>query len=85
MLLEDSTTYQWILQKGVSQGLSEGLSQGVREGERNVLLRQGTKRFGPPSAAALAELQSISDTERLEQLAEKLLDATSWDDLLFGK
>jgi hypothetical protein len=85
MLLEDSTTYREILEKGVSQGLSQGLSQGFAQGEKNSLVRIGTKRFGPPSASVSAVIQSIVDSSRLERLLERLLDAKDWDDLLAGE
>ena len=74
MLMEDSTTYQEILEKGVSRGLSQG--------QHHLLLRQGTKRFGSPSPETVATLQRITDAAQLEQLAERILDATGWDDLL---
>ena len=76
MLMEESTTYQAILEEGDAKGLSKGL--------RSTILRIGTKRFGPPSAAAAAALQTTTDTARLEALADGILDATSWDELLAG-
>ena len=74
MLLEESTTYQAILAKGLSQGLSQGL--------RTTLLRQGIRKFGAPGSAVLAELQRITDPARLERMNESMLDAKSWDELL---
>ena len=74
MLMEESTTYQAILAKGRSQGLSQGL--------RTTLIRQGTKRFGAPNESVSAELLRISDPSQLEVLSDRILDATSWDDLL---
>jgi hypothetical protein len=78
MLMEESTTYQEILGKGLTQGLERGQLQA----HRNVLLRQGTKRFGPPTPEVAAALAGIADLTRLERLAERILDATGWDDLL---
>jgi predicted transposase YdaD len=78
MTLEDSTTYQWILQKGVAQGLTQGAEQEARR----LLLLQGRKRFGAASASAEAVLQGIADAARLERMAERIFDATGWDDLL---
>ena len=72
MLLEDSTTYREILEKGLCQG------------ERNVLLRVGAKKFGPPSATIVAAVQGISDPARLGRLTERLLEATNWEDLVGG-
>lgn len=78
MLLEDSTTYQATIRKGISQGLAQGLAQGGRQ----VILRMGAKKFGPPGEATVVALQAITDPARLEQLAERLLEVNTWDDLL---
>jgi len=84
MLLEDSTTYQAVLTKGKIEGKVEGKAEGTIEGEHKVLLRQGIKRFGPPNPAIAASLKAITDTERLDGLAERILDVGSWDELLAG-
>jgi len=84
MLLEDSTTYQAVLTKGKIEGKVEGKAEGTIEGEHKVLLRQGIKRFGPPNSAIAASLKAITDTERLDGLAERILDVGSWDELLAG-
>lgn len=72
-LLEDSSTYQHVLEKGESKG------------QRKYLLRQGTKKFGVPRAAVDAALSAITDTQRLERLAERILDVGSWEELLAGE
>ena len=82
MLLEESTTYQAVLNKGMVKGKAEGRAEGTIEGEHKVLLRQGTKRFGPPSPEMAASLKAITDTERLERLSERILDVGNWDELL---
>ncbi|MDB5311529.1 MAG: hypothetical protein JWO38_5731 [Gemmataceae bacterium] len=70
MTLENSTTYQLILERGIAQEAQA------------MVLRLGTKRFGPPSPATEAAVRGIPDRDRLEQIAERVLDATGWDDLL---
>jgi hypothetical protein len=82
MTLEDSTTYQLILQKGITQGITQGMAQGRVEEAQSVVLRQGTKRFGQASPATVAAIRAITDHNRLERLTERVLDATGWDDLL---
>ena len=74
--MKESVTYQAILE--------EGREEGRVEEARAILLRQGQRRFGPPSAAARAALASIPAIERLEALSERLLDAESWEELLAG-
>ena len=80
MLLEESTTYQSILEEGKARGLSQGLSQGLR----NTIIRIGSKRFGPPTESISCTLHGIEDATRLEILADRILDARSWDDLVTG-
>ena len=73
MTLEDSTTYQWILEQGVAKGKTLEASR--------LLLAQGRKKFGSVPRAE-ATLQGITDSERLERIAERIFEATDWDDLL---
>lgn len=68
--MKESSTYQAIL------------AEGRAEGERDLILRLGGRRFGPPDAATRAALDAITSTERLERLAERLLEAESWAELL---
>lgn len=97
-VLEDSTTYQWIISQGFAKGEAagflkgeaagflkgeaEGKAEGKAEEAKALLLRQGRKKFGEPSAAQSATLAGISDLDRLERIAEQVFDAASWDALL---
>jgi hypothetical protein len=72
--MKESSTYQEIVKEGIPIGE-------VREA-RAMLLRMGTKRFGPPTARIRRRIETITSVERLEQLAERLLDVTSWQELL---
>jgi len=78
--MQQSTTYQAILR----EGRKEGLNEGRLTGERQLLIRQGTKRFGPPDAEKVAAIEAIQDVNRLEALGERILEPNlqSWDDLL---
>ena len=51
--MRESTTYQAILR--------EGRQEGKVEGEQELLLRQGTKRFGEPDATTIAALEAIQE------------------------
>lgn len=82
MTLEESTTYQLILERGVAQGIAQGVAQGVAQGEQAAVVRIGTKRFGPPSTETEAAIRAITDTERLGRLIDRAVDAAGWDDLL---
>src|SRR5208283_229539 len=72
--MKESVTYQKILREGRAEGLVEG--------ERRILRRLGGKRFGKPNAQIEAKLDAIADLERLEQLSDRVLEVTTWDELL---
>jgi hypothetical protein len=54
---------------------------GRNEEAQTLILRLGTKRFGP-SADIEAAVRAIADRERLERIAERLLESPNWSDLL---
>ena len=81
MWLEDSSTYQYLIQRGKLEGNREG----KREEVQNLLFRIGKKKYGPPGPAVVAKVDAEQDLERLESMFERVLDANSWDDLLAGK
>lgn len=64
------------------EGIPIGEARGSVKEAQTILLRQGTKRFGPPTARTWRRIASITSIERLERLAERLLDVTSWQELL---
>jgi predicted transposase YdaD len=76
--MRESSTYQAILDEGRKEGRKEGRA----EEARTIVLRQGRIRFGEPTPALLSVLTAISDTDHLEALAERILTAVSWQDLL---
>ena len=76
--MEESTTYQYILEKGEAKGRAEGRAIEARR----VVRLLGEQRFGTPPAATDAALDAIADPERLERIAARLLQATGWDDLV---
>jgi hypothetical protein len=74
--MRESTTFQAILR--------EGRQEGIIVGVQRVLLRQGTKRFGPPDPTTVTAIEAIKDIDQLEALLDRLLDADihGGDDLL---
>ncbi len=71
-----SVTYEKILR--------EGREIGRFQVARRILRRVGTERFGEPDKAAATCLREIEDVDRLESLAERVVDfdLETWDDLL---
>ncbi len=76
--MRESATYQAILDEGRNEGRDEGRT----EEARRLLLLIGGERFGPPDDRIRAALESINAVERLEQLIQRLLHVSNWDELL---
>src|SRR5262245_33353971 len=68
--MRESDTFQAILEEGRVQGA------------HRFLLLVGRERFGTPDKATRRALQRITDLQRLERLAMRLLDVTGWEELL---
>ena len=84
-IVKDSVTYQWLRSRGQTvEDAGAILAAAFDEARvrRQVLLEQGTIRFGPPDEATVAAIQVVFDPRRLRRLGERLLTATGWDDLL---
>jgi hypothetical protein len=56
--------------------------KGMEKAFQISLIRQGKKKFGPPSPEIQMRLQSILDLSLLEDLTERILDVHSWEELL---
>ncbi|AFY60679.1 DUF4351 domain-containing protein [Synechococcus sp. PCC 6312] len=72
-IMQESVTYQDILQKGVTQGIKQGVQQGLQQGEVAVVVRLLYRRFGELSPELMTKVRALSVTE-LEALADALLD-----------
>lgn len=80
--MQESTTYQAILDEGHVRGRAEGWAEGRAEEARRMLLRLGRAKLGPADAATVAALEALTDLDRLEALGERLLKVASWQELL---
>ncbi|TVS20571.1 MAG: hypothetical protein EA424_03315 [Planctomycetaceae bacterium] len=72
--MRESVTYQAILEEGREEG-------GIRELHR-MILRQGRVRFGEADEAVRQQIEAIRDIDRLEDLTERLVIVSSWDELM---
>jgi hypothetical protein len=68
--LEESTTYQEIVEVGKISAL------------REALLRLGQIRFGPPSRAVRKAINTTEELARLEHLMDRVVQVEGWDELL---
>ena len=80
--MRESTFYQGILEEGMEKGLEKGRVEGRVEEARRLLLRLGGRRFGAPTPAQEAVVAAVSRVERLEELTERVLSSTTWEELL---
>ncbi len=62
--------------------LRKGLAEGASEDARAILLRQGRKKFGPPGERVVAEIAELGDLDRLHEFIDRILDVSTWDELL---
>ena len=76
--MEESTTYQGIIEKGIAQGEVRGKCVGIRA----ALLGLGESHFGQAPAEVRAALDAIDDPERLVQLVLQVEKVNSWQELL---
>jgi predicted transposase YdaD len=75
--MEDSVEWQKIFRRGENQGQSKGRIEGKLEGERDLVIRLGTLKFGPPNEEIRSRLMSIEDPDALAKLSEQLLNSSS--------
>jgi hypothetical protein len=76
--MKESSMYQATLEEGRSEGRSEGR---IAEARR-LLLFVGTVRFGPPDEPTGAAIEGTNSIELLEGLFIRLLNVSSWHELL---
>jgi predicted transposase YdaD len=82
LTMEESSTYQAILQEGRTRGITQGKIEGQIEEARKILLLQGRNRFGEASPEAEAAVQALTDVQKLEELIVRVLETSSWQELL---
>jgi hypothetical protein len=68
--VEDSTTYQYIIEQGVIKGV------------RALLLELGESKIGAPNEEVKAAIQGLEDLPRLKRMGLRLFTASSWNEVL---
>ncbi len=72
--MRESVTYQAILEEGREEGYVEGLHR--------MILRLGRRRFGEADETVRQRIEAIRDIVVLEDLSERLVIVSSWDELI---
>lgn len=72
--MRESDTYQAIP--------DEGREEGRAEGAQRILLHQACKKLGEPDETSRRTLLGITDLNRLDRLSERLLEVSTWQELL---
>jgi flagellar biosynthesis/type III secretory pathway protein FliH len=69
------------LEVGLQEGMEKGLQKGMQQGMQQILLRLLRQRFEalPPNVAR--RISAIRSTEELERLADRVLVASSLEEL----
>ena len=68
--MRESVTFQAILEEGRVEEL------------HRVILRLGRVRFREPDESIRNQIEAMRDIDRLEDLTERLLIVSSWDELM---
>jgi predicted transposase YdaD len=70
------------LAKGEARGLAEGEARGLAKGALEALLRVGRRKLGEPTIESRTTLDAIDSVDRLRSLLDRVLDVSTWDELL---
>ena len=72
--MHESDTYLAILE--------EGMEKGMEKATREDILLFGEERFGPAEESVKAQLNTITDLDRLKRMVRRTAKAASWQEVL---
>jgi hypothetical protein len=76
--LRQTAVWREIASQGYHAGCSQGYHEGAEQVTRRWVLHLGSQRLGPPPAETAAALEAVTNLERLEQLAARVLKGADW-------
>ena len=79
--MQESSLYQYILQKGVDRGAQLGRQEGRQEEALSVIIRLMCRKIGELAPQLDEQIRGLSIVQ-LEDLGEALLDFSTVDDLV---
>ena len=74
-----------IAQEMMREGEARGEARAEVKVRRSILLRLARRKFGPPSEDVLADLDSLTDIDRLDRMTDRLEEFSSWDDMIAAR
>ncbi|MGH2409513.1 MAG: hypothetical protein ACRDGS_03985 [Chloroflexota bacterium] len=70
------------LEKGIQQGREEGREEGIAQARRQDILRVLTRRYTAIPESVAAQIQRMTDPDRLARMLDVAIDARSLDEFL---
>ncbi|MDB5388972.1 MAG: hypothetical protein JWM11_4618 [Planctomycetaceae bacterium] len=80
--MQESSTYQMLLEEGLEKGLKTGLERGFINGKRDALIKLGQQKWGNPLKSIQKALDAIEDPVQLDLLLTEIAHAGTWGELL---
>ncbi len=69
------------IQAGIQEGIQKGIIEGIQAGKQETLLRLMRRKFGELPEGAVRTIRQITTGDALDELADRVLDAKSLDDM----
>ena len=69
-------------ERGLARGIAQGLSRGRANEARTLIRRLGSRRWGGIPVGVAEFLEAITSVERLEEMADRVIDCSSWDEFI---
>lgn len=69
------------IQEGIQAGIQKGIQEGIQAGKKETLLRLMRRKFGELPEGAVKTIRQITAGDSLDELADRVLDAKSLDDM----
>jgi hypothetical protein len=80
--LRQTAVWRDIASAGYQAGCSQGYPEGAVQVSRRWILHLGGQRLGPPPTEIATALEAVTNLERLEQLAARVLKEADWQTTL---
>ncbi len=73
--------YAEVFAIGYVEAFAAGYAEGRINEARTTLLRLGAKKLGPPGERIEAEIATMGDVDRLNDLSDRVHEVSTWEEL----